>query len=153
MRRPMMSRCIAVILGVLIVAISLGLEWAVREGGAGTGCAMVENDGPQPMERVVATYAGSKVNVGTIAPGAKAKVWFSGAGRRVLSFEFTQQDNPMKGFQIQDFNPPELRRDGSRLVLVVKNNQVERYVEEDESVKSPPRMLDRLMDWIKDQLR
>jgi hypothetical protein len=153
MRRPMMSRWMAVILGVLIVAIALGLEWAVREGGAGTGCAMVENDGAQPMINLVASYAGSKVNLGTLAPGAKAKVWFSGAGRGILSFEFTQQDNPMKGFKVEDFNPPELRRDGSRLVLLVKTNQVERYVEEDEAVKAPPRMLERLMDWIRDELR
>ena len=38
----------------------------------------------------------------------------------------------MKGFKVEEFNPMELRRDGSRLVLVVKNNQVERYVEEDD---------------------
>ena len=45
----------------------------------------------------------------------------------------------MKGFKVEEFDPAELRRDGSRLVLVVKSNQVERYVEEDENVKTPPR--------------
>ena len=59
----------------------------------------------------------------------------------------------MKGFKVDEFDPMEHRRDGSRLVLVVKSNQVERYVEEDDSIKSPPRMLERLMDWIKDELR
>ena len=87
-----------------------------------------------------------------IAPGGKSKVWFSGAGEGPLNLEFTQKGNPLKGFNVDDFDPIEHRRDGTRLVLVVKSDQVERYVEEDDSVKSPPRMLDRLMDWINDQL-
>ncbi len=47
----------------------------------------------------------------------------------------------------------EHRRDGSRLVLGVKSNQVARNVEEDDSVKTPPRMLDRLMEWIREEIR
>ena len=110
---------------------------------------MVENDGDQPMEDLVASFGDTKVNLGTVAPGGQAKVWFSGAGRGVLSFEFVQQNNPMKGFKVEEFNPLELRRDGSRMVLVVKANQVERFVEEDASIKTPPRLFDRLMSWIR----
>jgi hypothetical protein len=148
-----MSRRKAVILGILVVMLAIGLEWAFREGGAATGCAVVENAESQPMEGVVASFADAKVSLGTLAPGEKARVWFSGAGRGVLSFEFTQASNPMKGFKVDEFNPTELRRDGSRLVLVVKSNQVERYIEEDASLKTPPRLYERLMDWIGDQLR
>jgi hypothetical protein len=147
-----MSRRKAVILGIVVVLLAIGLEWAFREGGAATGCAVVENDGAQPMEGLIASFAETKVGLGTLAPGEKAKVWFSGGGRGVLAFEFTQQNNPMKGFKIEEFNPMELRRDGSRLVLVVKTNQVERYVEEDASIKTPPRLYDRLMNWIGEQL-
>jgi hypothetical protein len=149
----MSRRKAAIILGVLIVALALGLEWAFRFGGSATGCALVENGGVQPMEGLVGSYAGTRASLGTLAPGEKTKIWFSGAGRGVLSFEFTQKDNPMTGFKVDDFNPTELRRDGSRLVLVVRGNQVERYVEEEESIKSAPRMLDRLMEWIRDELR
>jgi hypothetical protein len=148
-----MSRRKAVILGILVVILAIGLEWAFREGGAGSGCAVVENDGAQPMEGLVASFADAKVNLGTLPAGEKAKVWFSGAGRGALSFEFTQQNNPMKGFKIEEFNPTELRRDGSRMVLVVKSNQVERYIEEDASIKTPPRLFERLVDWVKDQFR
>ena len=48
------------------------------------------------------------------------------AGRGTLKLEFTQKGNPMKGFKVDEFDPMEHRRDGSRLVLVVKSNQVER---------------------------
>jgi hypothetical protein len=148
-----MSRRKVVILGILVVILAIGLEWAFREAGAAPGCVVVENDGAQPMEGVVASFADSRVSLGTLAPSAQAKVWFSGTGPGALSFEFTQESNPMKGFKIEEFNPMELRRDGSRLVLVVRSNQVQRYVEEDASIKSPPRLFDRLMDWIRDQLR
>jgi hypothetical protein len=148
----MLSRRKAVILGILIVALALALEWTFRFGATSTGCALVENGGAQPIEGLTATYAGSTATLGTLAPGAKAKVWFSGAGRGVLALQFTQRDNPMKGFTIEDFDPAELRSDGARLVLVIKNNQIERYIEEEESLKSPPRLFERLLDWIKTEL-
>ena len=105
------------------------------------------------MQGVVASYADTRVSLGSLAPGEKSKVWFSAAGRGPLKFEFTQKGNPMTGFKVDEFDPMEHHRDASRLVLAVKSNQVERYVEEDESVKSAPRMLDRLMEWIRDELR
>jgi hypothetical protein len=58
----------------------------------------------------------------------------------------------MKGFQVDDFDPAEHRRDGSRLVLGVKTGQVERFVESDDSIKSSPRMLGRLIDWMTAEL-
>src|SRR5262245_43947956 len=149
----MLSRRSAVILGVLIVVLAICLEWMFRMGASATGCALVENGGVQPIEGLVATYAGTKASLGTLAPGAKTKVWFSGAGRGVLSFQFTQRDNPMLGFKVEDFDPAELRRDGARMVLAIKYNQVDRYIEEDETIKATPRMFERLVDWIKEELR
>jgi hypothetical protein len=147
-----MSRKKAIIVGVVILILAVGLELAFRSGDAGTGCVQVVNEGNEPMEGLFASHAGTSVNLGRLAPGEKSKVWFSATGRRGLKLEFTQKGNPMKGFQVDDFDPAEHRRDGSRLVLVVKNNQVERYVEQDESIKSPPRMLERLVDWIKAEI-
>ena len=70
------------------------------------------------------------ISLGTLAPGQSTKVWFSAAGKGPLKLEFTQKGNPLQGFQVDDFDPDEHRRDGLRLVLVVKNNQVERFVED-----------------------
>ena len=148
-----MSRRWVIILCVLIVTLAAGLEWALRYWGSQTTSALVVNEGTESMYEVFASYADTRISLGTIAPGEKSKVWFSAAGRRALKLEFTQKGNPLSGFKVDDFDPMEHRRDGSRLVLVVKNNQVERYIEEDDSVKSPPRLLDRLMDWIRDEIR
>ena len=147
-----MSRKKTIIVGVLILFVAVGLELAYRSTGSGTGCAQVVNEGNEPMEGLVATYAGNSVNLGALAPGEKTRVWFSAAGKKPLKLEFTQKGNPMKGFQVDDFDPMEHRRDGSRLVLGVKTGQVERYVETDDSIKSPPRMLERLVDWIRSEL-
>ena len=147
-----MSRRALIILGVLIVTLAIGLELASRHWATTTACALIVNEGSEPMQGVVASYADTRVSLGNLAPGEKSKVWFSAAGRGALKFEFTQKGNPMTGFKVDEFDPMELRRDASRLVLVVRSNQVERYVEEDESVKSAPRMLDRLLEWIRDEL-
>jgi hypothetical protein len=148
-----MSRRWIIILCVLIVALAAGLEWASRYWGSQTTSAQIVNEGTEPMHEVFASYADTRISLGTLAAGDKSKVWFSAAGRRALKLEFTQKGNPLTGFNVPDFDPMEHRRDGSRLVLVVKNNQVERFVEEDDSVKSPPRLLDRLMEWIRDGIR
>ncbi len=148
-----MSRRVVIILGILVVAIAVGLECATRYWGSSTtASAMIVNEADEPMVGVFASYADTRVSLGTLAPGEKTKVWFSAAGRGQLKLEFTQKGNPMSGFKVPDFDPEEHRRDGTRLVLAVKGDQFERYVEEDDSVKSPPRMLDRLIEWIRDEL-
>jgi hypothetical protein len=147
-----MSRRNAVILGILILVAAVGLECAFRFGALATGCAQIVNEGDEPIEDLVASYAGTSVTLGRIAPGEKTKVWFSGSKKGLLALMFTQKGNALNGFKVDDFNPTELRRDGSRLVLLVKSNQVQRFVEEDDESRSPPRMLDRLMDWIRDEL-
>ena len=40
------------------------------------------------------------------------------------------------GFQIQEFDPIENRRDGFKLVLVIKSNRVEQFMEDDEDTTS-----------------
>lgn len=105
------------------------------------------------MVGLVASYAGTRIALGELLPGEETKVWFSGAGRGSLKFEFTQKGNPMNGFSVDEFDPMEHHRDGSRLVLRVKSNQVARNVEEDDNVKTPPRMLAWLMEWIREEIR
>jgi hypothetical protein len=152
-RRLAMSRRTAVILGVLVVAAALGLEWTIRYGPSSRGCALVVNEGAEPIEGLIVSYAGTSASLGSLAPGEKTKAWFTGSGRGMLTLQYTQKGNALSGFKVDDFNPTELRRDGSRMVLVIQTNRVQRFVEEDDTNPSPPRMLDRLMDWIRDGLR
>ena len=43
----------------------------------------------------------------------------------------------MKGFQVPDFDPAENLANGFKLVLVVKNNRVERFMEDDPNPRPP----------------
>ena len=61
------------------------------------------------MEDLVVSYADTKVTRDTLAVGQTTKVWFSAAGRGRLSLDFTQKDNPMKGFKVEEFDPTEQR--------------------------------------------
>jgi hypothetical protein len=148
----MKSRRLLIVFGVLVVALAIGLEVASRYWGSGAACVVIVNEGAEPMQGVVASYAGTRMSLGMLEPGERGKVWFSGAGRGALRLDFTQKGNPLSGFKLDDYDPMEHRRDATQLALVVKNGQVERFVEEDASVKSPPRMLDRLLEWIRDGL-
>jgi hypothetical protein len=147
-----MSRRWVIVVGVLVVAIAVGLECAFRYWGTSTVSAMIVNEGTEPLQGLSASYADTRVDLGSLAPGEKSKVWFSSAGRGALNVEFTQKSNPLKGFKVDDFDPDDHKRHATRLVIVVNGDRFERFVEEDDSVKSPPRMLDRLLDWIRDQL-
>ena len=64
------------------------------------------------IENLVVSFPGSQVAVGSLAGGESAQVWLSGREKGTLSLSFTQAGNPMSGFQIPDFDPDEMRRDG-----------------------------------------
>ena len=148
-----MSRRKAIILGVLIVILAVGSRAGVAIPGARRRAAPGRQRGERADGRPGRQLRGYAASAWAGSPRAKrARSGSARAGEGPLKLEFTQKGNPLTGFKVDDFDPTEHRRDGSRLVLVVKSNQVERYVEEDDSMKSPPRMLDRLMDWIRDEL-
>jgi hypothetical protein len=147
-----MRRRAAIILGVLVVVMAIGLEIGSRYWVSSTICVVISNDGAQPMDDVVASYADTQVSLGQVAAGTSTKVWFNHKGRKPLVLKFMQKGNPMTGYEVDDFDPVELRESGSRLVLVVNGSQFQRYIERDDSIKTPPRLLDRLVEWIRDEL-
>ena len=85
------------------------------------------------MDDLILSYGETKVRVGGLGAGRSTNVWFTAAGKGTLSLEFNQKGNPMKGFQVQDFDPAENLTNGFKLVLVVKNNRVERFMDDDQS--------------------
>jgi hypothetical protein len=84
-----------------------------------------------------------------LGAGLSAKAWFTAAGRGTLTLEFRQNENPVRGFQVTDFDPVEISRTGSKLVLVVKSNRVERFQEKDESAMTVENLSDRIREWIR----
>jgi hypothetical protein len=128
-----MTRRRWLILGTLL----LGAEWLVRSWKASTGSVQIVNQGDYPMDEVVVTYANTRVTVGSIGAGKSANVWLTIAGKGTLGLEFKQTGNPMKGFQVPEFNPTENLASGLRLVLTVKDNRVERFMDDAPPSSSP----------------
>ncbi len=64
-----MSRRLLIILGVLVVVLAIGLELASRYWGASTACVLIVNEGDEPMEGLVASYAGTRIALGELLAG------------------------------------------------------------------------------------
>ena len=128
-----MTRRNWIFLGVLIVLLTIGAEVLVRPWNSSKGCVQIDNQGDAAMDDLTLSYGGTKVRVGGLGTGQSTNVWFTVAGKDTLSLEFNQKGNPMKGFQVQDFDPAENLANGLKIVLVVKNNRVERFMEDDQS--------------------
>jgi hypothetical protein len=93
---------------------------------------MVVNPGAEPMEGLVLTSGGSRDTVARIAPGESAKLFLNGRGKDQLKLAFRQRGNAITSIHLPEFDPAMLHQDGSRLVLVVRTNEFERYQEEDD---------------------
>jgi hypothetical protein len=131
-----------------IILVAIGTELAVRHWSSARGCVQIDNAGDGPMDDLVVSYENTKVELGQLAVGQSTKAWFTAGRRGILTLEFKQRDNPLKGFQVEDFDPVENRRTGSKLVLVVKSGRVERFVEADENSPGVDNLLDRIKEWI-----
>jgi hypothetical protein len=77
--------------------------------------------------------------VATIGDGAAAKVYLAGRGKATLTVTFQQKNNPLSTFEIPTFDPAALQREGFTLVLVIRQNEYERYQDDGE-----PSFLSRL---------
>ena len=102
-----MTRRKWIILGVLLLLLTIGAELLVRPWNPSKGRVQVVNQGDATMDDLVVSYGETKVRVGGLAAGQSTNVWFTAAGKGTLSLEFNQKGNPMKGFQVQDFDPAE----------------------------------------------
>ena len=59
------------------------------------------------------------------------------AGKGSLSLEFHQKGNPTRGFQVQEFDLSENLANGLRLMLVVKEDRVERFMDDEQASSIP----------------
>ena len=128
-----MTRRKWIILGAVLLLLTVGAELLVRPWNSPRGRVQIVNQADAAMDDLVLNYAESRIAVGRLKAGQSTTVWFSTAGKGTLTLEFNQKGNPMKGFQVQQFDPKENLRSGLKLVLVVKDNQIERFMDDDDS--------------------
>ncbi len=124
-RRP--RKVTFVLLGLLALLVAeVALEWLRGPMAA----VRLENLGSESVESLVVSLGGSRDEVGMIEPGGSANIIVHGSGAKTLRLTFQQKGNAMSGYSYPDFDPEILQRDGSRLVLRIWPNEVERSMDE-----------------------
>jgi hypothetical protein len=137
---------------ISVVILALVVEIAVRFSGGSKTCVQIANKGDTPIESLVVSFPGSEIAVGSVPAGESAHVWLSGRRKGTLTLAFKQAGNPASGFMVDDYDPPIMRRDGLKLVLNVKPNEVEKFMEDDESSTPLGRLGNRFNEWISGEL-
>ena len=146
----MSRRTQMVLIGLIVLVV--GIEIAVRITSPSRTSVQIINAGDTPIENLVVIYGGSRVAVGTVPTGEKTQVGLTGWRKGTLSLEFTQQGNPMSGFQIANFDPRAMHRDGLRQVLTITPNQVMKYMDDDSDTSPLGRLGGRISDWVSAEL-
>jgi hypothetical protein len=125
---------------LVIMALLVAAEVMLNLARGPQAMVQIENNGAEPIEDLVLVLGASRAEVLRVAPGAKAKVYLAGQGPRTLRLSFRQRGNALSGFDYPGFDPVQLSRDGFKLVLRVRPNEVERY--QDDAEPATP------MGWI-----
>jgi hypothetical protein len=140
-------------MGAILLLLAGAAEMMVRPWKASKGCVQIVNQGDAGIEDLVLSYSGTKVRVGHVAAGQSSQAWFTAGNLGPLKLEFLQKGNPLTGFQVADYDPASNIRDGVKLVLFVKKDQVERSVDDDDSVKARETVIERVKDWLAPELK
>jgi hypothetical protein len=137
-----------IILAAVLLLLTIGAELVFRPWESPKGCVQVINERSTTMEDLVVTYGDTKLRVGSLVAGQSTNVWLTAGAKGTLSLDFVQQGNPMNGFQVEEFDPTENRSNHLKLVLVLKEDRVERFMEDDLSTTPWQRLSDSIISWF-----
>jgi hypothetical protein len=141
------------IIAAVLVLVAGAAEITVHPWKASKGCVQVVNQGDAAIEDLVLTYSGTKVRVGQLAAGHSTSAYFTADKLGPLKLEFRQKGNPLSGFQVADYDPASNLRDGLKLVLYIKNDRIERAVDDDDTAKARENLIERVKDWLLPELK
>ena len=115
-----------------VLALVIGSEVALELYYRGEALVQVENLGSEPVEGLTLINGTERVAFGKVQPGAKAKVYLAGHGTNTLRLEFRQRGNGLTNYELPGFDAGEMYRDGFKLRVRLRSNEVERFQEESE---------------------
>jgi hypothetical protein len=147
MRR--LSRRAWIALAVVVLLLAVGAEWSLRRWNQAKGCVQIVNQTDGKLDNLVVSYAETRINVGSLAAAQSTSVWFTPAGKGTLTLDYRQRGSPLRGFQVADFDPALNRRDGFKLMLLIKKDEVERFMDDDENGPSEWHPIDTLENWLR----
>ena len=137
---------LSVLLGLTVIEVVL--NW-VRGPEA---LLQIENLGPEPVGSLVVSLGNTRVPVAAIEPGGTARVPLHGRGPETLRLSFRQAGNAMTGYLHPGFDPVQMRRDGFKLVLGVRPNEVERFLDDAEPATPIGKALQDFGNWALEKL-
>jgi len=143
-----MSRRRSIILATLVAILLVGVEVTVRFWEYPRACVQIVNQGDGTMEDLTASYGETKFTIGRLPVGQSAKVWFTAGPQGPLKLEYRQRGNSLGGFQVPDFDPIRNMKDNFMLVLVVKSNEVQRFMDDTETDEEKENLGDRIRRWM-----
>ena len=136
------SRKIWIVLAV--IAGLLGAETLLNLLKGPQALVLFENLTDVPIENIVFDCGSSRVVVTAVAPGATARVHLGGSGPSTLQLSFEQKGSKTSALQVQGFDPAQMSREGTMLVLRVGANGIERFQYPGEPSTLIGRLLKRL---------
>ncbi len=119
-----------VVVAVLVPVI--GSEVALELYYKGEALVQVENLGAEPVENLTVIHGPERIVVKKVDAGATAKIYLGGRGQKTLRIEFRQRGNGMTSYDLPGFDAAEMYHDGSKLRLLLRSNEVERFQEDSE---------------------
>ena len=138
--------------GVLLLLLTVGAELVVRPWNPSKACVRIVNQGDAALEDLVVVYRETKIRLGRLGSGETTNAWFSAAEKGPVTLEFNQDGNPLKGFQIPDFDPVDNISNGFKLVLVLKKDQVERFMDDDPTRTPLKTLMDNVKAWFESEI-
>jgi len=140
-----------IIVGTLLT-LAIGSEVALELYYQGVVVVQVENLGSEPIENLVLIHGSERVIVRKIDPGAVSRLFLSGNRHETLRLEFRQRGNGMTSYDLPGFDASDLYREGAKLRLQFRPNEIERFQEEAEPVTPLGRFASSLWKRLKDRL-
>jgi hypothetical protein len=140
-----------IVLSVLAVLL-VGAEVTLRNWQSPKACIQIINDGDGAMEDLVIDYANTKIPVGRLGMKQSTHVWITAGPKGPLRLDFRQKGNALRGFQVPEFDPTQNIEDFFKLVLVVKTNEIQRFVEDDEFRKKTESLGERVKNWLSSEI-
>jgi len=136
----------------ILISLLVAIEVVVRRWERPKATLQITNEGGGVMEGLVVYYADTRMPVGTLLKGQSVYLRITAGPLGPLRLEYRQKSNALQGLQIPDYDPAQNLKDGFKQVLVVGTNQLQRYAEEDDSLKDRKSLGEAIMQWFQSQL-
>jgi hypothetical protein len=142
-----------VVIAAILLLVAGAAEFALYPWKASKGCVQIVNQGDASLEDLVLSYSGTRVNLGYVPAGESRQAYFTAGKLGPLKLEFKQKGSPLAGFEVADYDPANNLRDGLKLVLFIKKDQVERAVDDDDTAKARENLIERVKIWFFPELK